>query len=102
MIDLGKCLDAFEIAQRGLVLAYSLYTQSPISHGQKVTGWLRRDGQDIRPIQCEFGYVLGGKKARYDMTPFCLMIVGTCTKAEVIGSHVLLDCPYEFWQPPSE
>ena len=96
---LGKCIDAFNVKGRGLILGYELYSSDNISHYSEVKAKIIKEGVEIQEVNCVFGYVLSGKRDRYDMTRYSITVTEEIDKKIIIGSEVYLLCDYNFWQP---
>jgi hypothetical protein len=99
---LGKCIDAFDIKESGLILAYELYSSDNITHYSKVKAKIIKEGVEVQEVNCVLGYVLSGKRARYDMSRYSITITEKIDKKNIIGSEVYLLCEYNFWQPDKD
>jgi len=99
---LGKCVDAFDLKVLGLILGYDLYSSDNIPNYSEVKAKIIKEGVEILEVNCVIGYVLGGKRARYDMSRYSIIVTEKIDKKIIIGSEVYLLCEHTFWQPDKD
>ena len=100
LTKIGQCLDAFDVKGRGTILAFHLYApKGKIKHGQKTKISLCKQGNELGVFEGEYAIILSGKKHRYDMDPFSLVICENGKKTEAIDSTVYVHDDIDFWIP---
>jgi len=100
--SIGICNDAFHIQERGLILAYHLYAKSDYITNDKITAHIVLNGKETHTIDVVLSPIIGGKRHRYDLTPYSLLVTDEIPKDELIGAKIYLESNIEFWQSESE
>ena len=75
MIRIPNCNDAFELKEIGTILSVYLYLKKGVvKHGDKFTATVVKHGKEINKVDGTYGVIFSGKKHRYDMDLFSIIL----------------------------